>query len=232
MPLAMARTLTRARLATLRNRASSRPAEASAETPFEDVVEIAFRRHARLRKPRTMEVTRHYLKNQFFPHFEGRPAGTITNENVRQWFASLRPTPAAAYRLMPVLSAITREAKSLDCRPQGSNPCWNVRRYRQRGRDRFLSREEARRLGRALANRDDHVLAAAARRLVLTGCRKSEIMNLKWRDVRDGRLFLRDARRDREPSICPPPLAMSWTACQEGASGAFRGGRNSPPHRA
>ena len=194
MRLAKARTLARARLATLRNRNPSRPPDASAEIPFEDVAEAAFRRHARFWKPGTMEVNRYYLKNQILPHFAGRPVAAITHDDVQKWFASLRPTPASADRSLPVLSVIMQEAERLGYRPEDSNPCRNVKRHRRRGRDRFLSREEARRLGRALANRDGHILAAAVRLLILTGCRKSEIMTLKWRDIRDGRLFLRDSK--------------------------------------
>ena len=194
MPLARARTLARARLAAFRNHDPSRPPEASAETPFEVVAEAAFRRHARLWKPGTMKVNRNYLKQLILPRFKGQPVGAITAEDVRQWFASLRPTPASADRSMPVLSVIMREAETLGCRPEDSNPCRNIRRYRRRGRDRFLSREEVRRLGKALARHDGHILAAAVRLLLLTGCRKSEIMTLRWRDYRDGRLFLRDSK--------------------------------------
>ncbi len=194
MPLARARTLARARLAALRNRDPSRAPDASAETPFEAVAEAAFRRHARLWKPGTMAVNKDYLKNQILPRFKGQPVGAITAEDVRQWFASLRSIPAAADRSMPVLSVIMREAETLGCRPADSNPCRNIRRYRRRGRDRFLSREEVRRLGRALARHEGRVLAAAVRLLLLTGCRKGEIMTLRWRDCRDGRLFLRDSK--------------------------------------
>ena len=194
MPLAKARTLARAHLAALRNRDPSHPPDASAETPFEYVAETAFRRHARLWKPGTIKVNRNYLKKQILPHFGGRPVGAITEDDVRQWFAALRQTPAAADRSMPVLSVIMREAETLGCRPEGSNPCRNVKRYRRRGRDRFLSREEIRRLGSALARRDGQPLAAAVRLLILTGCRKGEIMTLKWRDIRDGRIFLRDSK--------------------------------------
>jgi len=99
-----------------------------------------------------------------------------------------------ADRAAPVLSVIMREAETLGHRPEGSNPCVNIRRYRRRGRERFLSREETRRLGEALTRHDGHVLAAAVKLLLLTGCRKSEIMTLQWRDFRDGHLFLRDGK--------------------------------------
>ncbi len=193
MPLAEAREAARAHLAALRAGDPSRPA-AAAEIPFEEVAEAAFRRHSRTWKPGTLEVNRRYLKNQILPRFRGRPVGAITGADVRQWFASLRPTPAAADRALPVLSVIMREAETLGHRPEGGNPCRNVRRHRRRGRERFLSREEARRLGGALARHDGHALAAAVRLLLLTGCRRSEVMTLQWRDFHDGHLFLRDGK--------------------------------------
>ena len=194
MPLVDARKLARSHLAARREGDPSPSVEASAETPFEDVAEAVFRRQARLWKPGTLEVNRNYLKNQILPRFRGQPIGAITGADVQQWFASLRSTPAAADRAAPVLSVIMREAETLGHRPEGSNPCVNIRRYRRRGRERFLSREETRRLGEALARHDGHVLAAAVRLLLLTGCRKSEIMTLQWRDFRDGHLFLRDGK--------------------------------------
>ena len=192
--LADARDLARSHLAAMRTGDPSRLSDATGETPFEEVAEAAFRRHSRTWKPGTLEVNRHYLKNQILPQFQGRPVGTITNGDVRHWFASLRSTPAAADRAMPVLTVIMREAETLGHRPEGSNPCVNIRRYRRRGRERFLSHEEARRLGAVLKRHDGNAMAAAVRLLLLTGARKSEIMTLQWQDFREGHLFLRDGK--------------------------------------
>ena len=68
--------------------------------------------------------------------------------------------------------------------PPDRNPCRSVRRYRERPRERFLSTEEYRRLGAALdaAEADGSVIAsaiAAIRLLLLTGCRKMEIVRLR-----------------------------------------------------
>ncbi|MXY34688.1 MAG: tyrosine-type recombinase/integrase [Boseongicola sp. SB0664_bin_43] len=193
MSLAEARALARSHLSAHVNGAPSRSADSS-EVPFEDVAEAVFRRHSRLWKPGTLRVNRNYLKNQILPWFRGRPVGEITNADVRRWFTALRSTPTAADRAMPVLSVIMREAETLGHRPEGSNPCRNIRRYRRHGRERFLSREEIRRLGAALKGHDGNALAAAVRLLLLTGCRKGEIMTLQWRDYRDGHLFLRDGK--------------------------------------
>ena len=72
--------------------------------------------------------------------------------------------------------------------PAGHNPCRLVRRYREEARERFLSPDEWRRLGRALreAEADGSVwpqAIAALRLLLLTGCRRQEIVTLRWDDV-------------------------------------------------
>ena len=194
MPLADARDLARSHLAASRTGDQFRPSEIATETPFEDVADAVFRLQSQLWKPNTLEVNRGYLKNQILPRFRGQPIGAITSADVQHWFASLRSTPAAADRAAPVLSVIMREAETLGFRPEGTNPCGNIRRYRRRGRERFLSREETRRLGTVLKLHDGDILAAAVKLLALTGCRRSEIMTLQWQDYRDGHLFLSDGK--------------------------------------
>ena len=81
-------------------------------------------------------------------------------------------------------------------RSESSNPCRGIRRYRRKGRERFLSDDEIRRLSAALSAHAERkpLQAAAVRLLLLTGCRKSEILTLRWSDYREGRLFLRDSK--------------------------------------
>ena len=166
------------------------------ETLFEAVAGTVFLQYERVWKPRTLDVNRCYLKNQILPHFAGRPIAEIDGAEVRRWFASLAATPVAADRAMPVLSVIMREAEAMGFRPEGSNPCRGVRRYRRKGRERFLSDDEIRRLSAVLrrhAGRSPRQVAIV-RLLLLTGCRRSEILTLRWSDYRDGHLFLRDSK--------------------------------------
>ena len=163
---------------------------------FETIAEAAFRHYARVWKPGTLAVNRSYLANQILPWFGGRPIADVTRAHVRHWFASLHATPAAADRSLPILSAILRHAEIHGYRPEGGNPCLGIRRYRRRGRERFLTLDEYRRLGTALAAREGAapVAAAAVRLLLLTGCRQGEVRTLHWRDCRAGHLFLRDGK--------------------------------------
>ena len=166
------------------------------ETLFEAVAETVFQRYQRVWKAGTLNVNRGYLRQQILPQFAGRPVAGIDRREVRNWFASLRATPAAADRSMPVLSVIMREAEAMGLRPEGSNPCRGVRRYRRKGRERFLSDDEILRLAATLSAHSGRqpLQVAAVRLLLLTGCRKSEILTLRWSDYREGRLFLRDSK--------------------------------------
>ena len=186
MTVAEARERARGLLASLR---SGRP---DGETLFEAVAEEAFRRHGRQWKPSTLSVNRHYLDKHILPRFAGQRIAGITPQDVRDWFAALHATPVSADRSMPVLSVIMTVAETDGLRPEGSNPCKGIKRYRRQTRDRFLSEAEIARLGRAL--RDPSPAVALIRLLALTGCRSSEIRTLRWTDCRDGHVFLRDSK--------------------------------------
>ena len=62
--------------------------------------------------------------------------------------------------------------------------------------ERFLSPEETKRLGEVLREAEDEVPSAVAafRLLLLTGCRMSEIRDLRWEYVKDACIELPDAK--------------------------------------
>ena len=194
MSIAEARALAAEMLAAIR-RGNEAP-HRHKETVFEAVTKTLFERHARLWKAGTLKVNRCYLRNQLLPHFAGRPIADIDRQEVRNWFACLRATPVAADRSMPVLSVIMKEAETMGLRPEGSNPCRGIKRYRRMGRERFLSDEEIRHLSARLKAHETRwpQQVAAIGLLLLTGCRKSEILTLQWPDYREGHLFLRDSK--------------------------------------
>ncbi len=194
MALAEARDAARTELAAIRK---GRPAARSPDdTHFETVAEEVFLRYSRHWKPSTLRVNRAYLRNQILPWFGGRQIADITRKDVRDWFMSLHATPVAADRSAPVLSVIMAQAEVWGCRPENSNPCTGIRRYRRKGRERFLSDAELRRLGGVLSTHetDRPLQTAIVRMLLLTGCRGGEIRTLQWRDFRDGNLYLRDSK--------------------------------------
>ena len=179
-----------------RQRASGGPVRRRRGTPFRTFAEDVFRRHARRWKPGTLAVNRSYLRNQIMPWFRELPVADVTRGDVQRWFDSLHETPAAANRSIPILSIILRQAEIYGHRPADSNPCGGLRRYREEGRERFLTLDEVGRLGAALAAREAAapLTVAAVRLLALTGCRQGEVRTLLWPDYREQRLFLRDSK--------------------------------------
>ena len=148
-----ARARARSMLAALRD--GREPASADpGGTLFETVAEEVFDRYVRRWKPRTLDVNRAYLRRQILPSFAGRPIGEITRKDVRAWFRGLHATPAAANRSTPILSVIMQQAEVWGYRPEDSNPCAGIRRYRQGRSERFLTPEEYRRLARVLGRHE------------------------------------------------------------------------------
>lgn len=190
-----ARSQARSVLAGVRTGPGNTPAQ-PAEIAFEAVADEAFAYYRRHWKPRTLAVNANYYENHILPWFKGRPVAGITRRDVLEWFGSLHAKPNSANRSLPVLSVILRQAEVYGYRPEDSNPCKDVKRYRRRARERFLSPDEIRRVVEVLDRYDETRPAQAAviRLLLLTGCRKGELLTLKWRDYRDGRLFLRDGK--------------------------------------
>ncbi len=70
---------------------------------------------------------------------------------------------------------------------RSDNPVRGVKRFADRRNERFLSPKELAQLGEALTyaeqNRENKVAINAIRLLILTGCRKSEILTLQWGHV-------------------------------------------------
>jgi integrase len=95
-------------------------------------------------------------------------------------------------------------------RPDGSNPCRHVPKYRESKRERFLSLEEVQRLGHVLDelladNKESPFVIGAFKMLIYTGCRLMEIQTLKWDYVKEEHIALPDSKTGARR--IPLPLA-------------------------
>ena len=149
-------------------------------------------------KPSTRRVAARIVSARLLPAFGSLPLDRITRADVTRWFDECsRTTPGAANKALSLLSRILNHA--IVCGHLRTNPArgvkWNVRPRLTR----FLSREEVHRLHRVL---DRHAGARPScvrqadviRLLLLTGCRKSEILTLRWQDVDVDTINLIDAK--------------------------------------
>ena len=109
------------------------------------------------------------------PAFGRMPLDRIGPEDVAAWFDAAR-----ANRAFEILRATMFRAEERGLRERGSNPCLGIAKNPRNHFARFLDADELARLGRAL---DTGEAVAAIRLLALTGCRRSEVLNLRWRDI-------------------------------------------------
>ena len=125
----------------------------------------------------------------------------IQRSDIAALHHDMRDTPYQANRTLGVLSKMFNLAELWDIRPDGTNPCRHVKRFREEKRERFLSDIEYQRLGAALKEievdgSETAPAIAAVRLLMLTGCRLSEIQKLRWQhvDLGAGELRLPDTK--------------------------------------
>ena len=180
-------------------------AERETGTQFRDFAGEFMRRQSRRWKPATRQSNGSVLKNQLLPFFGSMRVADITRADVQRWFDSLSDSPANANRALPVLSVMFTQAELWEIRPQGSNPCRNIRRYRTKARERFLSLKELKRLGFVLDHAEDKQAVAVIRLLLFTGARSSEITGLRWDWIRGTRALLPDSKTGPKTIQLPPP---------------------------
>jgi len=152
-----------------------------AETYLEEMVAVRL-------KPASARSYRSTIETHILPALGRRRALALDHAAVSAFHHALSSTPAAANRAVEMLSRIYRAAEERELIPEGSNPCGQVAMNRQRRHERFLTDGEFRCLGRVLdeAEADGGAMAHAAvaiRLLLLTGCRKGEVLKLRWDDI-------------------------------------------------
>ena len=138
-----------------------------------------------------------YLKARILPAFGKMPIDRIGPEDVAAWFnAASKDRPGAANRAFEILRAMMFRAKEWGLREPGSNPCLGIGKNPRNNIARFLDTDELARLGRALDAREAEwpEVVAAIRLLALTGCRRSEVLNLRWRDIGADAINLADSK--------------------------------------
>tara|TARA_E500000305_G_scaffold109307_1_gene113934 strand:+ start:847 stop:2004 length:1158 start_codon:yes stop_codon:yes gene_type:complete len=122
----------------------------------------------------------------------------IERAHIAKLHHDMRDKPYQANRTVGVLSKLFNLAEVWGLRPDGSNPCRHVKKYKEEKRERYLSAEERARLLQVLdevvadGTETEHV-AAAFKLLLFTGCRLGEIQALKWSYLKDN-LHLPDSK--------------------------------------
>ena len=148
-------------------------------------------------KPSTQQRMESALRTQLLPTFGSQPLDRIDSSAVHEWFDDYsRTAPAGANRTLDILRQIFNYA--IDCGYVASNPARGVRRNPRPRVTRFLSQDE---VSRVLVALDAHrgrgsgqQQADIIRLLLLTGCRKGEIIGLRWKEIDGAMLRLEEGK--------------------------------------
>lgn len=164
---------------------------------FRDFVEGAWQEaHFEGYKPSTRKGVQSLLDCQLLPAFGTKPLDRITLAHITRWFDRFgRTAPGNANHALDLLTQIINFAVARG--HLETNPARAVERNPRRMFTRFLSREEISRLHRVLDSQTRHGRREQAdiiRLLLLTGCRRSEILRLRWSEVDRDRLVLADGK--------------------------------------
>ena len=159
------------------------------------------------------------------------PLDAIDRTRVVRWFEGYSTTaPGGANSALLVLRQIMNHAIA-----RGhieTNPTRGVKRNPRPKLTRFLSRDEISHLHEVLDRYEarrpsSNVQADIIRLLLLTGCRKSEILNLRWREVGNDTLELADSKTGpRQVLLSPEARAVIERQPRSGSPWVFP----SPPN--
>ena len=164
---------------------------------FRDFVAGAWKEaHFERYKPSTQKGVRSTLGRQLLPVFGSKPLDRISQARIRRWFDVFsRTAPGNANRTLDLLRQIMNFAVA--CGHIDTNPAHGMKGNRRPALTRFLSRDEIGRLHQVLdrqTKKTSRQQADIIRLLLLTGCRKSEIVRLRWSEVQGDMLALADSK--------------------------------------
>ena len=149
-------------------------------------------------KPATQRRRGDALKH-VLPTFGDKKMDAITRTDLTYWFDELSHMPITANKALDLVSQIFNYAIEHDV--MARNPARDIRRNKQQKRTRFLSHQEIEHLHKTMdayieANPLplNHMQRDIVRLLLLTGCRRGEVLTLRWDEVKGNILRLQDSK--------------------------------------
>ena len=141
-------------------------------------------------KPKTQRTARSVVNRHIVPALGKLPIAAVERRHVMALHESLCEIPAMANMVVETLTYMYKLAKGWDMVPEDLvDPCQSIPMNPKRKRERFVTDAEFTRLGQVLdevSSNGSQVSTGAIttiRLLMLTGCRKTEIMTLRWKHV-------------------------------------------------
>ena len=151
---------------------------------LKDFFEVYLEHYANLKKkPSSIEEDKRLMRLHISPSFGKVCIKDITRAMITKHHQSMHATPHGANRMLALLSKMMNLAEKWEYRPLNSNPCKHIDRYKEQGREVYLTMSQIEKIGLAtneLEKTESPYIIAAIKMLLFTGRRTSEILTLRW----------------------------------------------------
>jgi integrase len=212
--------------------------EAKAAPTVAELAERYMKEHAHpFKKPASVRSDANNWRLHILPALGHKKVKAVTKADVLALLGSMSDKQAAGNQVVALLSKAFNLAEDWEWREANSNPCQRVKKYKIKEKELILSPEQIGQLDHAMTamTRDGQIrpeFAAFIRLLMLTGCRKCEVMHARteWLDMERGLLLLPDSKVGQR-KIQLSPAAMNIAAALKANSGEWLipGRRNGQP---
>lgn len=176
-----------------------------------------------MRKPRTAAEYQRLIDTAILPTLGNLRISELTRAEVSKLHRSLKGTRYQANRVLALLSSMLSKAEAWGLRPDHSNPCRHVEKFKETARSRMLSADELARLGPAIAAYDSAYVRAAVKLLLFSGARMNEILTMQWQhvDFERGEANLADSKTGAKTLHLPPPALEILQSLERVAGNPF-----------
>ena len=171
--------------------------------------------HAEVKKKASStEEDKRLMKLIIIPAFGKYRLRDITRAMVIKLHHSLKDTPYRANRFVALLSTMMNLAEKWEYRPQNTNPCKYVDRYKEKPREVYLTLDQLESVGQAMRQlqvTESVYVLSAIQMLIVTACRTAEILTLKWEyiDFKSASMKLPDTKTgERTVHLNPTALEI------------------------
>jgi integrase len=203
-------------------------------------------------KPSTQAQVSDLVERIIRPALGKLKVAEVSRTDVSRLHSGLSDRQVTGNRALAILSKVFSLAEVWGYRPDNSNPCKRVEKFKETPRERFLSDEEFYELGEALARAEREPLTVAGpdgelvvvranpqavraiRLMIFTGMRTGEVRAMRWEhtDLEKGVVRLPDSKTGKKVVQLPPAairVILTADRPESGTGYVIRGGRKNDP---
>lgn len=176
-----------------------------------DLAEKYMANHAIHKKPASATEDQRMWNLHILPTLGRHSINSITKQDVLRLHHNMKATPVAANRVIALLSKAFNLAMEWGIGSLTVNPAKGIKKYSEQSRETFLSPRDLTLISEVLKECEVEGVEMASvitaiRLLIITGCRRNEILALKWNwiDLGSGTIDFPDSKTGKKTLYLSP----------------------------